>query len=119
MIANDDRSFHSEGRIVTTLFGLLFWDILFASVDGAFETKFQNAPLDLLQDTFYLARESMIEDRLSEIEAGKAAEIIGVVDKRERERKSVCIGVHWDKFTEQDLREVAEVCVRAKDNEPV
>lgn len=49
-------SFHSEGSILTTVFGLLFWDILFAPVPGAFETAFQSAPLDLGEDSFALGQ---------------------------------------------------------------
>ena len=48
------RSFHAEGSIVTTIFGLLFWDVFFADVPGVFETPYQSAPLDLGEDTFAL-----------------------------------------------------------------
>jgi hypothetical protein len=46
--------FHAEGSIVTTIFGLLFWDVIFADVPGVFETPYQSAPLDLGEDTFAL-----------------------------------------------------------------
>ena len=36
--------FHSEGSIISTLFGLLFWDILFAPVPGAFEAGLLDVP---------------------------------------------------------------------------
>ncbi len=68
--------FHSETRILTTIFGLLFWDIIFADVPGAFETKFQTAPLDIAEDSFYYARKELIQAWLRDIEDGKAAEIM-------------------------------------------
>jgi hypothetical protein len=33
-------------------FALTFWDIIFAPVDGVFETPYQSAPLDLSTDAF-------------------------------------------------------------------
>src|SRR5271170_5353384 len=51
-----EYSFHSEGSIVRTLFGLLFFDIIFAPIPGAFETPYQSAPLDIAEDAFYYAR---------------------------------------------------------------
>jgi fanconi-associated nuclease 1 len=104
------KGYHCEGRILTTLFGLLFWDVIFAPVPGAFETPYQMAPLDIFEDTFYHAREKIIETRLDEIGEGKAREIIENVDDRHRERGTWCLGVRWDFFPKQDLLEIAEVC---------
>lgn len=103
------RGYHCEGRIITTLFGLLFWDVIFAPVPGAFETPYQAAPLDIFEDTFYHAREELFEARLDEIGEGKAREIIESVDDKHRERGTWCLGVRWDLFPKQDLLEIAEV----------
>ncbi|KAI0636683.1 hypothetical protein C8Q77DRAFT_1247200 [Trametes polyzona] len=95
------KGFHCEGRIVTTLFGLLFWDILFAAVPGAFETRYQSAPLDLAEDTFYHVRKPLADARLAELEAGRAPELIAAVfDAHEGK---MCVGVRWDLFTKEDL----------------
>ncbi|KAF9972762.1 hypothetical protein BGZ73_004040 [Actinomortierella ambigua] len=58
------RGFHSENAILLTLFGLLFWDILFTPMEGVFETAYQTAPLDLNTDAFYVTRQGMIEERV-------------------------------------------------------
>ncbi|RKO84673.1 hypothetical protein BDK51DRAFT_11527, partial [Blyttiomyces helicus] len=48
------KGFHSENSIITTLWGMLFWDILFDdSVPGAFNSPYQAAPLDLFTEFFY------------------------------------------------------------------
>lgn len=101
--------YHSEGSIVRTIFGLLFFDIIFTSIPGAFETPYQSAPLDIAEDSFYFARRDLIERRLDEIEAGAAAEIIERTDETHRERKTWCVGVHWDLFNRQDLLEIVTV----------
>ncbi|VDM01330.1 unnamed protein product [Schistocephalus solidus] len=56
---------HSESRVFTTLFGLLFYDLLFAkSPDDVFYSMRQTAPLDLFTDDFYATRQSAVETRL-------------------------------------------------------
>ena len=81
---------------MTTLFALLFWDVLFARVSSVFVTEFQTAPLDLAEDTFYSARKDLIERRLAELlEEGKALEILRRNDKFYRETKTFCIGLSW------------------------
>ena len=53
----------------TSLFGCLFWDILFGEWPGVFPTAFQNAPLDLRTDAFFEDRREMITRRLELISA--------------------------------------------------
>jgi fanconi-associated nuclease 1 len=101
---------HSEGRIVAFLFSLLFWDILFAAVPGAFETPYQTAPLDLWEDTFYFSRVEAIKTRIKELEEGGGAEILRKVDERERAKNTWCVGVKWEAFSQTDLLEIVEVC---------
>lgn len=104
------RGFHSEGTIVSTLFGLLFWDILFAPVPGAFETPYQSAPLDLAHDSFFTSREDIIYARLDELtnDPEAARRIIEDVDSREREKETWCVGVRWDLFERDDLLEIVD-----------
>jgi fanconi-associated nuclease 1 len=101
--------FHAETSILTTIFGLLFWDIIFAPVRGAFETKFQSAPLDIVDDSFYYARKEQIEARMEEMKEGKAVEVLERHYAAHSERKTWCIGVRWDICTLQDLTEIIEV----------
>lgn len=101
--------FHCEGRIVTTLFGLLFWDILFASIPGAFETSYQSAPLDIAEDTFYFSRKNLIDRRLQEIRDGMAPTFIERFDDQHRPTRTWCVGVRWDLFEKQELLEIAKV----------
>ncbi|KAF7315108.1 Fanconi-associated nuclease [Mycena indigotica] len=104
------KGLHSETQILTTLFGLLFWDIIFAPVAGAFETPWQRGPLDLGEETFKYTREELIKARLSEIKQGKAAEILKSNDSRYREKKTCCVGVNWKMCSQEDLLEIVE-CV--------
>ena len=59
-----------ENTLFNGLFGLFFWDIIFASVPGAFINPFQRAPLDLSSEDFYLHRRENIDARLNQLETG-------------------------------------------------
>ncbi|EJD02252.1 uncharacterized protein FOMMEDRAFT_147288 [Fomitiporia mediterranea MF3/22] len=100
------KGFHSEASIISTIWGLLFWDILFSSVAGAFETPYQSAPLDIATECFYFARKDAIEERLQEIKDGKAPEILTTTDDKYRENNTMCVGVRWNDFSKQDLVEI-------------
>ena len=97
---------HSEGRVLTTLFALLFFDIIFTPIPGAFETPYQVAPLDIGSDTFYLARRDLIDARLDEIAAGHAPEIGLATWDRESAAKTWCVGLRWDLLTREDWEEI-------------
>ncbi|KAA1469402.1 hypothetical protein DENSPDRAFT_816316 [Dentipellis sp. KUC8613] len=103
------KGYHCEGSIVSTLFGLLFWDVIFAPIPGAFETPYQSAPLDIAEDTFFYSRQELIEKRLLELEEGSARQILQTVDEQHREKKTWCVGVRWDLFPREDLLQVVEL----------
>jgi fanconi-associated nuclease 1 len=88
------KGYFSENSIITTLFGLLFWDIIFDdTVPGVFSSPFQRQPLDMKTVFFYASREDKIERRLKEIEDGNAMGIIFDVCHRESPRGTRCVGI--------------------------
>ncbi|CCG83294.1 Putative uncharacterized protein [Taphrina deformans PYCC 5710] len=101
------KGFHSENSIVTTLFAMLFWDILFMSIPGVFQTEFQTAPLDLATDAFYPARASQINHRLAEIENGGYVDLLKKVDEEHREAETWCVGLKWA-YALEDLIEISD-----------
>ncbi|PMB68254.1 Fanconi-associated nuclease 1 [Beauveria bassiana] len=90
------KGFHSEGRIVRTLFAYLFYDILFLYIPNVFQTAFQTCPLDLHTDVFFPTRASEINHRLVEIENGGAEHLVQSVWEREHERRTAVVGLNWD-----------------------
>lgn len=113
------RSIHSETRIITTLFGILFWDIIFLPIPGAFETPFQTAPLDIAEDAFYHARRDPIETRLKELEDGRGEEIVNRVEAEHRARKTWCVGVDWELVEEGEIVKIVRVSVNSVIGRPV
>lgn len=107
------KGYHCEGGILTMLFALLMWDILFMQVDGVFETPYQRQPLDLTEDSFSIVRGPVLRQRLIEIENTGGLHLIRQTDERERERKTWAVGCRWDEYSRQDLLEIAE-CMGGK-----
>ncbi|WVR06105.1 hypothetical protein IAU60_003135 [Kwoniella sp. DSM 27419] len=102
------KGFHSESSILTTLFTLLMWPVLFSPLPGAFETPYQTAPLDLGEDTFAPSRQDAIEARLEAMsKTSTALGMLREVDTRERPRATWAIGVNWE-YSQEDLEEVLE-----------
>lgn len=63
------EGFFAENHLWRACFGLAFWEELFAPVPGAFQHRFQTAPLDLGSEGFFLPRQGAIEARLAELQA--------------------------------------------------
>ncbi|KAB8205523.1 VRR-NUC domain-containing protein [Aspergillus parasiticus] len=106
------KGYHSEGGIVRTLFGFLFYDILFTYVPNVFQTPFQTCPLDLHTDSFYATRASEINHRLVEITNGESERILRAVHAREAPRQPCAIGIDWT-FELNDLIDIVR-CFRGE-----
>lgn len=85
---------YSENVICRALFGLLFWDVIFAPVPGVFQHQFHDAPLDAGSEQFYVARRDLIEARLAQLaRVDLGAEVCRAWDAHRGER---CAFVYWE-----------------------
>ncbi|CAO3582567.1 unnamed protein product [Absidia cylindrospora] len=104
------QGLHTENGVITMLFMLLFWDIIFSPVPGAFETPYQTAPLDLWSDAFYVERIGLINERLDligQVNSSTYLDIITKVDDEQRPLQTLCAGVNWN-YEQIHLLEIAE-----------
>jgi fanconi-associated nuclease 1 len=94
---------HCESSLFTTLFSLLFWDLLFETdVSDVFLTPYQIAPLDLNTDSFFLQRRPVLEERLKLIEENFDA-AVGILRKHHIKNHLVsCIGVNWKEYSGEE-----------------
>lgn len=105
LAAHGRRAVFGENELWTSLFGLLFRDVLFAPVPGMLPTPLLHAPLDLGTPGFAERRRPLIEDVLAAIAAGEAAARLQVAAA---ENAGLAIaGVRWDRFDASTLLEVA------------
>ncbi len=77
--------FFSENWLWRGLFGLAFWDVVFAPVAGAFQHPFQYGPLDLSSPDFRKTRAAAVAARLDElaVEARPGARLLAVYDAKQ------------------------------------
>tara|TARA_R110002110_G_scaffold414122_1_gene643073 strand:- start:12484 stop:14166 length:1683 start_codon:yes stop_codon:yes gene_type:complete len=67
-LAADWQSIHYvENALFNSLFGLAFWEQIFAPVAGAFHNAFQSVPADMYQQGFYQRRQDLLDARLAEL----------------------------------------------------
>lgn len=59
--------YYTENALWTSLFGLAFWDIIFADIPGVFFNEFQRGPADIATPAFYRSRRMQFETRLREL----------------------------------------------------
>jgi hypothetical protein len=90
-------SFFAENWLWRTLFGLAFWDVVFADVPGAFVHPFQAAPLDLEEPSFRPRRAARIAERLREIAARDdlAAWLLPVWECHRATSNRLVVGEEW------------------------
>lgn len=106
------KGYHSEGGIVRTLFGYLFYEVLFTYIPNVFQTAYQTCPLDLHTDAFYPSRASEINHRLVEIANGEASRLLQEVYDREHEKQTCVVGIDWS-YEFDDLLEIVK-CFRGE-----
>ena len=85
LAATGRQGFFAENWLWQSLFGLAFWDVVFAPVAGAFQHAFQLGPLDLSSPSFRLKRADAIEQRLEELrdEPEPAARLLARYDEKQ------------------------------------
>jgi Fanconi-associated nuclease 1 len=64
--------------------------------------------LDFRSEYFYQARKQAIDQRLELIALNKFGEIIMKHDLEHRPKKTVCVGLSWDRFEMEDFIQLAE-----------
>lgn len=63
-----DAGAHAEGSLPATLYGLLFWWVIYNDqIPDAFHSPYQPFPLDLFSDDFFSRRKPLIEDMLKNL----------------------------------------------------
>ena len=73
---------HLENALPLGLFGLAYWDWVFAPVDGVFVNAFQNAPIDLFWPDFFATRRGLCDDPLALDDASLRAAMLATAASR-------------------------------------
>ncbi len=97
---------HGETGSILTIFGLIFWDILFDNnVANVFIDRFQTVPLDLSTDHFYLNRKDIIDKKVNQLKDNDIEYVFCLVESVwDKYKGTQCSLVNWDLF--ESLEEV-------------
>ena len=94
-----------ENTLVNTLFRLLLWDAIFTPLPGMFQHPFQDAPLDMRDETFYEHRRDLIDPRLEQLRAADLDREVRASHDAHHPRR--CRGVAWDVYDPATLARAA------------
>jgi hypothetical protein len=87
-----------ENTLMNSLFGLAFWEQIFAPVPGVFHNPFQGAPTDMYSTEFRARRQHAIEARLQALRAADIARELQ--DAYRRYAPFQCRWVDWRQLDE-------------------
>lgn len=82
LAARGGAVWHLENALPLGLFGLAYWDWMFAPVDGVFVNAFQNAPIDLFWPDFFATRRGLRGDPLALDDAALRAAMLATAESR-------------------------------------
>ena len=108
-INNKINGIHCEGSIYRTIFTYFMWDIIFDdNISYVFQTPYQEYPLDMFTEWFFLNRKQLVEDQVERLSKFNDEDIEQLIYKiyNEHWRESV-IGIYWDRF---ELMQFIEIC---------
>ncbi|MEZ8948643.1 VRR-NUC domain-containing protein [Vibrio sp. 10N.247.311.18] len=87
--------YFSENSFLCGLFGLAFWDVIFADVEGAFINRYQHRPLDLYHSDFVDKRAEQIEAVFQTISKHGLNHFLDTYDEKQGIANPF---VHWNYF---------------------
>jgi hypothetical protein len=100
-LARDWQQVHYvENKLMCSLFGLAFWEEIFAAIPGAFHNPYQSVPMDMYEQGFSQRRHNRVALRLQQLaDADLSAELVCAYN---RYRGYQCRWLHW-RTLDEDL----------------
>ena len=99
-----------ENHLMNALFGLAFWEQIFAPLPGCFHNAYQSGPTDMYEPGFRRRREAALRARLDQLAAGELDRELGAAYRRYLGYQ--CRWVNWRRIDE-DLVTLAAAIIPA------
>lgn len=93
--AKTGKCYYLENSLLNGIFGLAFWDIIFAPVSGVFFHPFQHQPTDFYESEFTISREQMIRQRLQQIDNGQLQQIVNSHHYQKKGIRNPLVNWQW------------------------
>jgi len=100
-----------ENSLMGTLFGLAFWEEIFAPLPGVFHHAYQGGPSDLFDSGFRTRREEKIAARMAQLHSVDLAATLAAAHRRYRPCR--CHWVDWRTVDEALVTAAARIIPRA------
>ncbi|KAF8770499.1 Fanconi-associated nuclease 1 like protein [Argiope bruennichi] len=92
---------HGEGSTFHSIYGLLFWDIIYdGNIPDVFISPYQTHPLDLNSETFFQSRKDQILNHLETLRKSSHEEIKEIVKTTWENHHGQASLVAWDHFSD-------------------
>ena len=91
---------HAEGSVPTTIYGLLFWSVIYNDeIPDAFHSPYQAFPLDMFFDDFFTRRQTLIEEMFKKLESEWTMDdVLGVMQTSWSDNANKLSIVNWGIF---------------------
>ena len=107
-LAKDWQSVHYvENSLMNTLFGLAFWEQIFAAVPGVFHHAYQSVPADMYEPVFRQKRAASLAARMAQLRDADLSVIL--VEAYHRYKAYQCRWVDWLHIDADLLHDVTRV----------
>ncbi|XP_021935239.1 fanconi-associated nuclease 1-like isoform X2 [Zootermopsis nevadensis] len=99
---------HDEGSVINSLFGLIFWDVIYEHpVPDVFRTSYQQVPLDLYSEEFYRNRKEAVDEKLESLCHCDMKFVSEYVERMLKEHEGKESIVNWQRF--QNLEQIVKL----------
>ncbi|MDC5818308.1 VRR-NUC domain-containing protein [Vibrio europaeus] len=97
--------FYAENLLLNGLFGLAFWDVVFAPIEGAFINRYQHRPLDLYHADFAIKRQTLVDQVFHILERDGVNSLLSTYHQKHGLANPF---IHWAGFE----LELLEACIK-------
>lgn len=92
------KGVHAESSIISTLFFLFFWEIIFIDIPDVFRCPFQTCPLDMMTSEFYRNRQSRLEARLQQISSASSQDLCDIMAETWNTNFGITCAINWSNW---------------------
>ncbi|MEP1593616.1 MAG: VRR-NUC domain-containing protein [Halieaceae bacterium] len=96
-----------ENKLMCSLFGLAFWEEIFAAIPGAFHNPYQSVPTDMYEQGFSQRRQDNLAQRLQHLSGVDLPAELGSAYRKYRDYQ--CRWTHWRALDEELVETAARI----------
>ena len=109
---NFREGLHCEGGIISTLFAILCWDLIFSDLDNVFFNKYQYHPLDFWSVDFFARRKELFQGHFAMLKCLSEESMNDfITESWTKHSKHGCAGLSWELFSGKEQCQRCVSCI--------